>query len=262
MRRAVAVVVALVVAAVGARAQPQRPAFEVATIRRNTSHQSSNGGGYVSYGRFSMTDVDVRRLIRIAYHTDAELMPSQVVGGPDWTGSDTFDITAKTGPEFEGKPAGGQMLGVRRLLLQSLLEDRFKLRVHRETRDLERYALVRARQDGALGPSLRPSRRCVSDVDQQCGVHAVPGHFSAGRAPLAALGNYIASSVLIDRVVVDRTGLNGIYELNLEWARDQSETDKPSIFTALQEQLGLKVETERGPVDVVVIDHVERPTED
>ena len=261
MRR-VAAIVALVLAALGAIAQTPRPAFEVATIKRNTSHLSSNGGGYVSYGRFSMTNVDVRRLIRIAYQTDAELMPSQVVGGPDWTGADRYDITAKTGPEYEGKSGGGQMLGVRRLLLQSLLEDRFKLRIHRETRDLERYVLVRARQDGTLGPSIGPARRCAPDIPPQCGVVATSGRFSTGRAPLAALVNYIASGVLVDRVIVDRTGLNGIYELSLEWAGDQSETDKPSIFTALQDQLGLKLGTERGPVDVVVIDQVERPVED
>jgi uncharacterized protein (TIGR03435 family) len=260
MRRVTAVV-ALVVGAVSAMAQAPRPAFEVVTIKRNTSHLSNNGGGYVSYGRFSMTNVDVRRLIRIAYQTDAELMPSQVVGGPDWTATERFDITAKTGPELEGKSAGGQMLVVRRLLLQSLLEDRFKLKVHHETRDLERYALVRLRQDGALGPSIGPSRRCAPDIPAQCGVVAIPGHFTTGRAPLAALVNYIGTSVLVDRVIVDRTGLNGIYELNLDWARDRSETDKPSIFTAIQEQLGLTLETERGPVHVVVIDQVERPVE-
>jgi uncharacterized protein (TIGR03435 family) len=259
--RRLAVIVVVIVGAVGAIAQTSRPAFEVVTIKRNTSHLSNNGGGYVSYGRFNMTNVAVRTLIRIAYHTDAELMPSQVVGGPDWTGTARYDITAKTGPEFAGRPAGGQMLGVRRLLLQSLLEERFALRVHRETRDLERYALVRARQDGTLGPSIGPPRRCVPDVPPQCGVTAIPGHFTAGRAPLAALVNYIASGVLVDRVIVDRTGLNGIYELNLDWARDQTETDKPSIFTALQEQLGLKLEIESGPVDVVVVDQVERPVE-
>src|SRR5215471_8918073 len=155
MRR-VAAVVALGLVALGAIAQAPRPAFEVVTIKRNTGRVSNNGAGYVSYGRFNMTNIDVRRLIRIAYHTDAELMPSQVVGGPDWTATERFDITAKTGAEFEAKSAGGQMLVVRRLLLQSLLEDRFKLRVHHETRDLERYALVRLRQD-ALGPSIGPS---------------------------------------------------------------------------------------------------------
>ena len=136
------------------------------------------------------------------------------------------------------------------------------LGVHRETRDLERYALVRARQDGTLGPSIGPPRRCLPDIPPNCGFVGIPGHFTAGRTPLAALVNYSASGVLVDRVIVDRTGLNGIYELSLEWARDQSETDKPSIFTALQEQVGLKLETERGPVDVVVIDQVDRPVED
>jgi len=236
-----------------------RPAFEVTAIRRNTSRETTGGGGYVSYGRFRMTNVDVRTLMRIAYQLDRELAPSQIVDGPEWMDADTWDITAKTGPEFADKPAG-RMMVTRRLLVQSLLEDRFKLKAHRDSRELERYVLVRARPAGELGPQLRPSRNC-SPADPACAVLVAPGRFSAGRVPLAALVNDMAGSVL-KRVIVDRTGLNGIYDLSLEWSPDASATDKSSIFIALQEQLGLKLESERGPVDVVVIDHVERPVED
>src|SRR5262249_5407026 len=143
---------------------------------------------------------------------------------------------------------------------QSLLEDRFKLKVHRETRELQRYALVRAQKDGALGPQLRPSRLDCSVDFTKCSIRVGAGTFGSGSTPIVALTNYLASSI-VQTVVVDRTGLEGRYEINVEWSADQSATDKPSIFAALQEQLGLKLEPERGPVDVVVIDHVDRPTE-
>jgi uncharacterized protein (TIGR03435 family) len=236
-----------------------RPTFEVTTIRRSTSRETTGGGGYVSYGHFRMTNVDVRTLMRIAYRVDAALAPSQIVDGPEWTGTDTWDITATTGAQFAGTPAG-RMMFERRLLLQSLLEDRFKLKAHRESRELDYYVLVRARPNGDIGSQIRPARDC-SPADPACSVRVARGRFSAGRVPLAALVSYISRTVL-KNVIVDRTGLNGIYDLSLEWSPDASVMDKPSIFVALQEQLGLKLETERGPVDVVVIDHVELPVED
>jgi len=249
--------VALVILAQNAASS--RPAFEVTAIKRNTSRETTGGGGYVSYGRFRMTNVDVRTLMRIAYRLDTQLTPSQIVDGPEWTGADTWDITARTGPEFADRPAA-RMMFERRLLLQSLLEDRFKLKAHRESRELDRYVLVRARPDGDVGPQIRPARDC-SPADTACAVRVAQGRFSAGRVPLAALVGYIARSVL-QHPIADHTGLNGIYDLSLEWSPDASVTDKPSIFVALQEQLGLKLESERGSVDVVVIDHVERPMED
>jgi uncharacterized protein (TIGR03435 family) len=257
-----------------AQAPAARPAFEVATIKRNASIGANGGGGFAPGpgGRFRITNVDARTLVRIAYRSGPMLFSSQIIGAPAWMDSESYDIAAKVGAELEGKTQA-EFIRIQPLLLQSLLEERFKLKVHRETRELQRYALVLASKDGALGPQLRRSSLDCSVDFTKCSPRAGSGTFSSGSTPIASLTNYLASAV-VQRVVVDRTGLDGRYEINLEWTPDRTPlplngdapappaSDRPSIFTALQDQLGLKLEPERGPVDVVVIDHVERPTED
>jgi uncharacterized protein (TIGR03435 family) len=248
-----------------------KPSFEVATIKRNVSVDASGRGGLLPSGVFRMVNVPVSMMIMIAYRQGPQLYPSQIIGGPDWL-KESYDITAKVGSELQGK-SQAELLRAQPLLVQSLLEDRFKLKVHRETRDLQRYALVLAKKDGTLGPQLRRSRLDCNVDFTQCSVRASQGQFASGGTQLIALVNFLASAV-VQTVVVDRTGLDGRFEMNLEWTPDRTllpltgdtpappSLDKPSIFVALQEQLGLKLEPERGPVAVVVIDHVERPTED
>jgi uncharacterized protein (TIGR03435 family) len=248
----------------------QKPSFEVASIKRNVAIDAERGGGFEPGGRFLMTNVDVRTLVRMAFRSGPVLFPSQIIGGPDWTGNERYDVAAKVGSELAEKTPA-ELGQVQPLLLQSLLEDRVKLKVHRETRNLQRYALVVARKDGALGPQLRrSSANCGADFSR-CATVARPGMYTSGGTPIGSLSNYLAGSVL-QQVVVDHTGLEGRFEIHLEWLPDQmtqqaaadpavASIDKPSIFTALQEQLGLRLESERGPVDVIVIDHVERPTE-
>jgi len=153
---------------VGQPAGP-RPSFEVATIKRNVSGAPGGGGGFRAGGRFQMTNVSVDILIRIAYRQGAQLLPSQIVGGPEWMRSDAYDIVATAGSDFAAKTPA-ELLPVQPLLLQSLLEDRFKLKVHRETRELQRYALVRARKDGTLGPQLRLSRLDCSVDFTKCSI--------------------------------------------------------------------------------------------
>jgi uncharacterized protein (TIGR03435 family) len=248
-----------------------RPKFEVATIKRNVTVDAGGGGGLRPNGSYRLVNVDVRTMLLIAYRAGRQLFPSQIIGAPGWT-SETYDITAKAGDDLALK-SQAEILRVQPLLLQSLLEDRFKLKVHRETQQLPMYALVLARKDGTLGPQLRPSRLDCSVDFSKCSLRPGPGAFSSGSTPLVSLVNYLASAV-VQRVVVDRTGLEGRFEINLAWTPDRTplplngdalappSLDKPSIFTALQEQLGLKLQSEVGPVDVVVIDHIERPTED
>ena len=257
-----------------ASAKPQaeagRPSFEVATIKRNVSVDASGRGGLAQSGLFRMVNVPVSMMIMVGYRQGPQLYPSQIIGGPEWL-KESYDITAKVGSDLQGK-SQGELLRAQPLLLQSLLEDRFKLKVHRETRDLQRYALVLAKKNGTLGPQLRRSPLDCSVDFTQCSVRAGQGQFASGGTPLVALVNFLASAV-VQTVVVDRTGLDGRYEITLEWTPDRPplplngdtpappSLDKPSIFVALQEQLGLKLEPERGPVEVLVIDHVERPTE-
>jgi len=247
-----------------------KPSFEVATIKRNVSGAPGGGGGFRTGGRFQMTNVSVDILIRIAYRQGAQLLPSQIVGGPESMRSDSYDIAATVGSDLAAKTPA-ELLPVQPLLLQSLLADRFKLKVHGETRELQRYALVLAKKDTSLGPQLRRSQiDCTIDFTK-CSVQAGSGTFTSGSTPIGSLVNYLASAV-VQTVVVDRTGLEGRYDIALEWTPDRASlpakgnaapapSDKPSIFAALQEQLGLKLEPERGPVDVVVVDHIERPTE-
>jgi len=247
-----------------------RPSFEVATIKRNVSLKDGGGGGLGRGGRFRLINVSVRQMVLIAYRNGPPLMLSQVIGGPGWLDSDTYDITAKISDDLAGRPQVEQF-AAQPLLLQSLLEDRFKLKVHRETPQLPIYSLVRARKDASLGPQLRPSIVDCKIEPNKCRLDYAPGRFYGGAMRMATLIGFLSSNV--QRVVVDRTGLDATFELTLEFTPERMAlplspdatpppADKPPLLTALQDQLGLKLESDRGPVDVVVIDHIERPTED
>ena len=158
--------------------------------------------------------------------------------------------------------------------VQTLLRDRFKLLTHRETRELPIYALNLDRRDGKLGPKLQRST-CAGGRDgtqQPCGrFRSGPGIFTANGVGLSLFTEVISPAV--QRLVVDQTGLAGTFDMELHWLPDDPaigpqpntpspDPTDPSIFTALREQFGLKLEPARRPVDVFVIDRVEHPTED
>lgn len=275
------------------------PQFEVATIKPNKSGDGKMGMRVQDRaGRFEASNVTLKMLIRNAY----QLQDFQIVGGPDWMSSDRFDVIAKAesgdamGDFFkakQGEPSRGQ------LMLRALLAERFKLQVHNEDRTLPIYALVLSRSDGKVGPQLHKSETdCVAmmsagrgragmpspgppqggaDSDRMpCGIRMAPGDMVAGGSDLTQFANIL--STFVGRVVVDRTGLTGTYDLNLTWTPDTMpqrppgapdalmngapiDPNGPSIFTALQEQLGLKLESRKGPVNVLVIDGAEHPTE-
>ena len=262
MRRLVCLLACL--AAVSIHAQRPTPApgnvegFEVASIRRNAS---ANDGARVSGngGRLTITNNPLRNIIRNAW----TLQDFQIVGGPSWMNTDRWDIVAKA----EGNP-GPQMMA----MLQKLLADRFKLVVHKETRELPIYALTFARPDHSLGPKMQASTTdCQKEMSAAiarggpprpnsallCGIRSLPGHFQLNAA---AMSNFVRNLTgFAGRSVVDRTGLTGVYDADLTW---NDSDEGPSLFTAMQEQLGLKLEPQRGPVEVLVIDSVERPVED
>jgi uncharacterized protein (TIGR03435 family) len=264
----------------------EKPKFEVASVRPNTADDGKVMMGIQPGGRYNAVNVPVWDLIRQAYG----LQRFQLVGGPDWMESARYDIVAKAEGDIpRGLP--GEPLGPLNLMLQDLLEERFKLRTHRETRELPIYALTLARRDRKLGTGLRESSVDCSLIAGRgrsgpppgppapgmrptCGIRIGPGQIMAGGAPIAQLS--LVMSQLAQRIVIDRTGLSGNFDVDLTYTPDRLpqgppppgvqmpsiDPNGPSLFTAVQEQLGLKLESERGPVEVLVIDHVERPTPD
>jgi uncharacterized protein (TIGR03435 family) len=263
---------------------PAGPAFEVASIKPNTS-TSEDRSVSAGSGRFTANNVTLRVLIRFAY----PVQNYQLAGGPDWVNTESFDVNA-TVPSAMANRVGGMIPGSNQLMVQKLLAERFKLAVHHETRELPAYMLTLARNDGTLGPHLVKSavdcdalRRdgvapppALQGQPPVCGGRLGAGHLIFNGFPLSRLSENL--SVWVERFVIDRTGLTGTYDYDLQWSLDHvpqfdpmgapmrtpvttAEPSGPSLFTALQEQLGLKLESTRGPVDVLVIDHVEYPTE-
>jgi uncharacterized protein (TIGR03435 family) len=281
-------IVAVVGGIAGVRAVQQAlgsPVFTVASIRANPS-----GGPTMSRiqpgGRYTATNTDLSALIRNAYR----LQRFQLVGGPSWLGTEHFDIVAKADGDLFSSDMVSSAPRPLELALRALLADRFQLVAHQETRPLPIYALVLSRADGRLGPKLtRSTSDCAAQVAATragappppppargqappCGAAMGRGRLLGDSLPLSILGSLLSPS--LDRMIVDWTGLTGTFNLDLTWQSDQplpgspgadavaADPDAPSIFTAVQEQLGLKLEATTGPVDVLVIDHVEHPSED
>jgi uncharacterized protein (TIGR03435 family) len=239
--------------------EPAAPAFEVASVKPNTSVIEGSIGPRP--GGYAAMNIPLRLLIIRAY----ELRSFQVVGGPSWIDGERFDVTARAA---EGTPPN-QVFP----MLRTLLAERFKLVAHTEKREQPVYALVTARADRRLGPNLKPSTLNCSGQPDQSERCAVGGSFTGSGGtlkgvgqPLAVLATHVSTAV--DRIVQDRTGLAGAFDFELAWSGGGLKTatsapsDLPSLFTAMQELLGLKLEPSRGPVDVLVIDSVERPTPD
>ncbi len=222
------------------------PSFEVASIRPNKSGAQGGSSSFAA-ATYNGTNVTLKRVIRLAYSPIQEF-----VGGAGWLDSEHFDITAKA----EGNPSREQL----QLMLRSLLADRFKLVVHKETRDVPAFALTLARSDGKLGPSLRRSSTECPEPNQGKGVGGCG--FRIGDGALAGRGatmeRLAAELILTGRPVVDRTGLTGIFDIDLHWMPDDLNAE---LFTALRDQLGLKLEAIRAPAEVIVIDSAEKPSE-
>jgi len=251
-RRLPAALLFIAATAIALHAQP--PAFEVASIKRDSSgddRASVRGNA----GRLTITNNPLRNIIRNAWG----LQGFQIVGGLD-----RWDIVAKV-------EAGAERQNVMPMV-QNLLADRFKLVTHHETRELPIYALVFARPDRTFGPKLLASSTdCQKEMSAAvarggppgpgspllCGIRSLPGHFQLNAAAISSFARNIAS--FVGRQVVDKTGLTGVFDADLTW--NDSE-EGPSLFTAIQEQLGLKFDAQRGPVDVLVIDSAQRPVED
>jgi uncharacterized protein (TIGR03435 family) len=247
-----------------AQLQSTPPQFEVASIKLNKSADMGYTWRIGAGGRFTGENIPLKFLFTTAYH----LKESQISGIPGWADTERYDIVAKG----EGNPTQDQMVA----MLQGLLADRFKLRFHQVTREMLVYALVAAKNGAKLQESAEGS--CVVPSPGEAPV-------ASGQPPPAVCGTYfwrggqvdgfritmpqliVALESQLDRPLIDKTGLNGAWDVHLEWTPDDragngpGDDAGPSIYTALQEQLGLKLEATKGAVQVLVIDHFERPSE-
>lgn len=235
------------------------PAFEVAAIKPSKP-DDRNHDWDDSPGRVSIENYTLRQLIRVAYGLKSEL---QVLGGPKWLGSERFDIVAKA-DDVETlalqKMDRKQLVSTRNLMLQSLLAARFKLKLTRAERDRPIYALVIARSGIRFAASPPGERN-----------HDLSGRNSSLTATgisMDSLADYLTyQSEVSDRIIENRTGLAGDYDFKLQWTRDRGngippDADYPGLFTALQEQLGLKLVPAKASVPVVIVDSASEPVLD
>lgn len=257
--------------------------YDVASIKPNKSGGNLTRMMFTPDG-LSVTGGPPMMLIMSAYGVN----PRQISGEPEWLTSERYDIEAKMDPATAdelSKLSEDQRKAARERMLQVLLTERFKLKVHQETKELPIYALVVAKN----GPKLREAKpgdtypNGIKGPDGRSGA----GMMFGGREGLAAQAVPIANlvrhlSLQLGRTVIDKTGLAGKYDFTLKWAHDEipssmfkgpesgppgpdsagfPDSSGPSLFTALEEQLGLKLESQKGPVEILVIDHVERPSE-
>jgi uncharacterized protein (TIGR03435 family) len=236
-----------------AQSSGSRPSFEAASVRLNRTGERTQNT-ILPGGRYSATNVPLRMMIRSAFG----LQDFQLVGGPAWLATDGYDVNAKAAMDA---PPDRLFAMVR-----SLLEDRFRLAVHRETRTLPIYALIRGNVD-RLGPQLRTSEADCGGAPAavgrpRCGILMNFGEIRGTGATLSQLATSIAP--FSGRLVQDRTSAPGPFDFELRFTPDPAaaNADGPSLFTAVQEQLGLKLESTTAPVEVLVIDRVERPTDD
>jgi uncharacterized protein (TIGR03435 family) len=245
---------------------PPRPEFEVASIRPDNGSSPPSTG--VGLGRSVSQNVTLKNLIVLAYR----VQEFQISGGPSWIGSDRFDVDAKA----EDPKADPDQV---RRMLQSLLEDRFKLKLQRETKETSIFVLV----VGKDGPKMTLSADQASPtVNGPAPSGAGPNRGSIRFGAGSLIGNAVTIALFtrmlsqrLDRTIVDKTNLTSRYDFQLQWSPDAGEaTLDPfgnplpraadasgvSIFAAMQEQLGLKLESQKGPVEMFVIDHVEKPS--
>ena len=264
---------------------PARPAFEAAAIHLHPNCTGQGGGrGNLSSGRLDLPCASIRSLIRAAhgmFDANGKMLarPVSAIGGPGWLDSDLYDLDAKA----EGAASLDQTVG---RMLQTFLEDRCKLKVHREARETPVYALTVAKG----GPKLKESTpdSCIPldlthpPEDQRAAPCGFPMMRGDGRTiTVEAKGATVAefagrAMAQMDRQVIDKTGLTARYDIHLEYSRESSvrmllngadaagaappDSGGESIFSAVQSQLGLRLASDKAPIDVIVVDSVERPS--
>lgn len=269
MTRAVlAFMLATITISVAAQSQQALPAFEVASIRPNRSGEPRGRADAQPGGRVAFINMSLYELVRGAYGAERqEIERHLIVPGkayPSWIDSDRWDIVANA-------PAGTDRDQLR-TMLRNLLIDRFELVARRETRQVPAYSLVVARADRRLGPQMRPSS---ADCDALGAAFRASGAPPSPNAPVCGRrsgeGRIWGTGILVPelvatlipsagRPIVDATGLTGRFDLDVKWTPDPVSADGVSLFTALQDQLGLRLEPGTAPLEVLVVESAERPT--
>jgi uncharacterized protein (TIGR03435 family) len=230
--------------------------FEVASLKLAPPESGDFRLFWIAGGRFIATNATLKQLVEFAYDVRGE----QISGGPRWLDSDEYNVEAKPGsatPIPEGFAASSTF----RTMARSLLEDRFKLNIHRESREGQIYELQVAKS----GPKLPAATKTVPS-----GLFPGRSRVDGKAASMSLLAKYLSGPT--GRVVVNKTGLDGSYDFTLTWTAEprsapetpaapdsQPDVNGPSIFTALQEQLGVRLQAAKGPVDLIIIDHAEKP---
>ena len=281
--RAVTVMTCGILAASTVIAQgQQRVTFEVVSIRQNTD-AGAKPGWVTQPSGVTITAYSFFQLIAIAYDSPSIQTREQILGSPSWLKSDRFDIVAKADVPLTvdetGRPA--RLLG----MLRSLLEDRLKLRMHTEHKEASVYLLTLANKNGTLGSRLRKSKLqdCTGldatvaprDSPQWCGWRGFgSGHYTIQGFTMEDFARGLASAWSIGRPLVDRTGLSGRWDLELEFIptfvpgpnsgpiENPSADSGPDMFSALRDQLGLRLQAGKATIEYLVIDHVEKPAPD
>jgi uncharacterized protein (TIGR03435 family) len=251
-------------------------AFDVATVKPYTAEPKAPINTFLSGGRYAASSATLQSIVILAYQP---LTAAQIVGAPAWAAAERFEIQAKA----QGNPNVDALRG----MLRSLLADRFTLRTHTEKRDSTVYALRLARGDGRVGPNLKPATVDCSErrsdapppdaepqpLSNNCAFFTRVTNYvgigiqmaaSAKGATVAQLAAQLSGTAAVGgRVVVDNSGLTGHYDIDLAFAPTPSGgLNAASVFTAVEEQLGLKLDTATMPVDFLVIDSVDHPTAD
>jgi bla regulator protein blaR1 len=238
----------LLSAGIFAAAAQTRRTFEVASVKANNSGPGQGSAMlFLPGGGFRRTNASLKQLVMTAY----DLQNFQISGATGWIDSDRYDVEAKAAANTN--PSREDVLS----MVQSLLTDRFKLRIHRETKEETQFVLQVAR----TGLKIKPA------ADPAGGVRGGANGRIIGKRTMPQLAQLLSG--IVGRRVDDETGLTGIYEFTLEFLPESTGFDAPapanpnapSLFTALQEQLGLRLESRRGPVEVLVIDSAEKPSD-
>jgi uncharacterized protein (TIGR03435 family) len=231
-------------------------AFDVVSIKSLAGiGRARLPGARQSQGRFARAATTLRQLIQYAY----DVQPLQVTGGPAWVSNSRFQVDART----ERATTPEQM----RAMVRQMLAERFALKVHSDVKERPIYRMVVARGDGKLGPAIYriDDPECGGSNPQPCDLSAWSGGLMSSGMGLQQLAIALfnrSESTGVDRPVVDQTGLTGMFGFTLMFSSFDTaprESNNPSIFAAIREQLGLKLEPARGPVELIVIDSVEQP---